>query len=152
MGPSARLVVFELDENRYALALDAVERVVRIVEITPLPKAPDIVLGVVSVHGRIVPVINLRRRFRLPQREIELTDQMVIARTSRRLVALVADAVHGVVECPERDVVGMQHSVPGVEYVEGIAKTPEGLVLIHDLEKFLSLDEEAALQEAMSNA
>jgi purine-binding chemotaxis protein CheW len=96
--------------------------------------------------------MNLRRRFRLPEREIELTDQMVIARTSKRLLALVADAVHGVIECAEGDVVGMQHSVPGVEYVEGIAKTQDGLVLIHDLEKFLALEEETALQEAMNNA
>lgn len=152
-GPKAlRLVVFSLDDCRYALPLEAVERVVRSVEIAPLPKAPDIVLGIINVQGVIVPVVNVRRRFRLAEREIELTDHILIARTSRRLIALLADAVHGVVECSEREVADAQRTVPGVQYVEGVAKTREGLVLIHDLEKFLALEEEAALQEAMAHA
>ena len=67
-NPSNHIVVFTLDEQRYALHLLAVERVVRAVEVTALPEAPEIVLGVVNVKGRIVPVINVRRRFRLPER------------------------------------------------------------------------------------
>lgn len=58
-----QLVVFAFDEQRYALHLSAVERIVRMVEITPLPKAPEIVLGVVNVQGRIVPIVNIRKRF-----------------------------------------------------------------------------------------
>jgi purine-binding chemotaxis protein CheW len=58
-----QLVVLTLDEQRYALHLSAVERIVRMVEITPLPKAPQIVLGVVNVQGRIVPIVNIRKRF-----------------------------------------------------------------------------------------
>ena len=77
-----RLVVFTLDDQRYGLPLSAVERVVPMVDITPLPKAPDIVLGVVDVQGRVIPVVNLRRRLRLPERDIALTDQLVIARTA----------------------------------------------------------------------
>ena len=67
-NPANHIVVFALDEQRYALHLLAVERVVRAVEVTALPEAPEIVLGVVNVKGRIVPVINVRRRFRLPER------------------------------------------------------------------------------------
>ncbi|MBF8302857.1 MAG: cheW40H-4 [Candidatus Dadabacteria bacterium] len=58
-----QLVVLTLDEQRYALHLSAVERIVRVVEVTPLPKAPEIVLGVVNVQGQIIPVINIRKRF-----------------------------------------------------------------------------------------
>ena len=149
MLSDARLVVFSLDGQRYALALAAVERVVRAIEITPLPKAPDIVLGIVNVQGRVVPLINVRRRFRLPEREMALTDQIVIAHTARRPVALVVDAVAGVLDYPEREAVAAQDILPGAGYVEGVVKLKDGLILIHNLDRFLSLDEEASLDRAL---
>src|SRR3712207_6774571 len=98
MNNSRRYVVFTLDEHGYALPLSFVERIVRAVEVTPLPKAPEIVLGVINVQGRVIPVVNIRKRFRLPEREIELSDQFIIARTAKRTIALVVDAVGGVAE------------------------------------------------------
>ena len=142
-------VVFTLDEQRYALHLPAVERIVRVVEVTPLPKAPEIVLGVVNVQGQITPVINIRKRFRLPEREMNLSDQLIIAHTSRRTVALVADAVSGVIERSEQEVIAAEKVLPGIEYVEGVVKLEDGMILIHDLNKFLSLEEEQALDNAM---
>jgi len=147
-----RIVVFTLGDRRYGLPLSAVDRIVRMVEVTSLPKGPDIVLGVVNVQGRVIPVINLRRRFRLPERDIVLADQLIVARTARRPVALVVDAVTGVLEYSEQQVVGAQDLLPGLEYVEGVVKLDDGLVLIHDLDQFLSLEEEAALDRAMESA
>lgn len=143
--------MFRIEDGRYALALDAVERVVRMVEITAMPKAPEIVLGVVNFQGRVVPVVNLRARFRLPDRPASLTDQLVIAHTPSRPVALVADSVEGVVECPDHQILGVQAIVPGAEYVAGVMKLSDGLVLIHDLARCLSLDEERQLDEAISD-
>lgn len=146
-----QLVVFTLDDQRYGVALSAVERVTRIVDITPMPKAPDIVLGVVNVQGRVIPVINLRRRFRLPERGIALTDQLIVARTARRPVALVADAVAGVFEYSEQESVGAKDVLPELEHVEGLVKLDDGLILIHDLDKFLSLEEETVLDRALES-
>ena len=147
-----QLVVFTLDDRRYGLPLPAVERVLRMVDVTPLPKAPQIVLGVVNVQGRVIPVVDMRRRFRLPARDFALTDQLVIARTARRPVALAADAVTGVLENSAQEAAGAPDIVPGIEYVEGVVKLPDGLVLIHDLDRFLSLEEEAALGRAIEDA
>ncbi len=147
-----QLVLFTLDDRRYGLPLSAVERVVRMVDVTLLPKAPQIVLGVVNVQGRVIPVVDLRRRFGLPERNFALTDQLVIARTVRRPVALVADAVSGVLEYSGREASGAQDIVPGIEYVESVVKLPDGLALIHDLDRFLSLEEEAALGRAIEDA
>jgi purine-binding chemotaxis protein CheW len=146
---SDKLVVFVLDEQLYALRLAAVERVVRAVEVMPLPKAPEIVLGVINAQGRIVPVVNVRKRFQLPEREVELSDQFIIARTSRRTVALVVDAVNDVVPCPEAQVVAAEKILPGLEHVSGVLKLSDGMIFVHDLDRFLSLDEEQALGEAM---
>jgi len=147
-----RIVVFALDEPRYALLLSAVERVVRAVEITPLPKAPEIVLGIINVQGRIIPVIDVRQRFRLPTREMKLDDRFIIARTSRRQVALVVDSVTGFRELTEREIVNTEQALPFADYVKGVAKLEDNLVLIHDLDQFLSLDEEKAIDAALSGS
>src|SRR5471030_2507651 len=147
MNSSPQLVVFTLDEQRYALRLAVVERVVRAVAVTPLPKAPEIVLGMINVQGRIVPVVNARKRFRRPEREAEVSDQFIIARTARRTVALVVDAVSAVVPCPEAQIVAAEKILPGLEHVKGVLKIPDGMIFVHDLDRFLSLDEEHALTE-----
>jgi purine-binding chemotaxis protein CheW len=146
-----RLVSFNLDDQKYALFLSAVIRIIRVVEITSLPKAPDIVLGVINMHGQIVPVLDIRKRFRLPQREIQLDNQLIIAQTSKRTVALLVDFVSDVVEISEEKIIAGEHILPGMEYVEGVVKTEDGMILIHDLEQFLSLQEEKALHEAMED-
>ncbi len=148
-APEDRLVVFSLDGQRYALALAAVEKVIRAVEVTRLPAAPDIVLGIINMQGRIIPLINVRRRFRLPEKEMMLADQIVIAHTARRPVALAVDAVTGVLEYPEREAVAARDILPDAEYVEGVVKLEDGLILIHNLDRFLSLEEETFLDRAL---
>ena len=145
----AKYAVLCLDDMRVALPLSFVERVVRAVYLTPLPDAPGIVLGVVNVEGCIVPVVNIRRRFRLPDREISLTDQYVIAHSRQRKVALVADAVSGIFEYAALDIAGADTILPGLEYIDGIVKLSDGLILVHDLDRFLSLEEAQSLDHAM---
>ncbi len=152
MKTSGFMLGLTLNEQRYALRLAQVERVIRAVEIIPLPKAPEIVAGVINVQGQVIPVINIRKRFRLPERETILSDQFVIARTSRRPVALIVDGADGVVEFPEHWVVHAEKILPGMEHVEGVAKLEDGMLLIHDLDKFLSLGEEKTLDRALSGA
>ena len=143
------LVVFKLDEQRYALPLAAVDRIVRAVEVTPLPDAPRIVLGMIEVEDRILPVLNVRRRFGLAEREVGLDDQFLIARTTQRGVALVVDEALGVIKHSQASVITPAQIVPGVESLQGVVKLDDGLVLIHDLEKFLSLEEARALDKTM---
>lgn len=145
-----QLVVFNLADQRYALHLSAVERVVLIAELTALPKAPEIVLGIINVRGRIVPVVDTRRRFGLPAREFNLSDHLIIARTSRRVVALLADVVAGVIQHSQAAITATEQILRNLEYVEGVVKLDDGLVLIHDLDTFLSAVEERTLEQAMS--
>jgi purine-binding chemotaxis protein CheW len=143
------LLVFTLDEPRYALPLAAVERIVRASEITPLPKAPEIVLGVINAQGRVIPVVDMRRRFGLPTREMRLEDRFIVARTARRLVALVADEVAGVRALGPLQLVNTAAALPFAGYLQGVAKLEDGLVLISDLDAFLSLDEDRLLAAAL---
>lgn len=145
-----QLVVFSLDAQRYALPLASVQRIVRAVETTPLPDAPTIVFGVISVAGRIIPVLNLRRRFGLPERAISPVDQFLIANTTRRTVVLVVDEAQGMIEYPATEIIRPAQIVPGLEQLQGVVRLDDGLVLIQNLEACLSLDEASALDEAMN--
>lgn len=146
-----QLLVWILDQQRYGLPLGAVERVVRAVAATPLPGAPDIVNGLINVHGRVTPVVDMRRRLNLPRRETQSIDALILAHTSHRPVAFFVDRVSHVADYPEESLVAAHQVVPASDYISGIVKTAEGMLLIHDLDRFLSLDEEAALEQALQH-
>ena len=74
---------------------------------------------------------------------------MIVAYTSKRTIALLVDSVSDVIEIPEEKIIASESILPELEYVEGVVKTEDGMILIHDLEQFLSLHEEKALNEAM---
>lgn len=150
MRLSSQYLVFTLDDQRYTLPLASVERVFPAAYITPLPQAPAIIMGVINVQGHVIPVINLRKRFRLAERELELSDQFIVGTTPRRTVALVVDTVLGVADFPTHDITPSTHIVPGLSPIAGVIKTIEDVLLIHDLDACLSLDEEQALDGALS--
>jgi purine-binding chemotaxis protein CheW len=150
LNETAQWVVFYLDTERYALPLAAVDRIVRAARVTPLPSAPGIVLGAIDVEGRVLPVFNIRRRFGLPERTIDPADHFLIARTARRTVVLVIDAPQGVLERPATGMIDAADIAPNIEHIQGVLRLDDGLVLIHDLEHFLSPDEARALDEALN--
>jgi purine-binding chemotaxis protein CheW len=149
-GGGTSVLEFSLDNLRYALPLSAVERVVRAVWTTPLPKAPEIVLGVISVKGSIIPVVDLRSRFRLPERETSCDDRFILTRTPRRTLALAADGVSGVRVISGEAIAEAEAALPFAEYLHGVASLDDGIVMIGDLDRFLSLDEEEKLDAALS--
>jgi purine-binding chemotaxis protein CheW len=146
-----RLVVVALDGRAFALPLAAVERVVRMVDVTPLPGAPEVVEGVIDVAGDVVAAVSIRRRLGLARGAARTADSLVLARTPRRRLAVIVDSVTGVAECPQADMVSATAIAPGARHIEGILKSGEGLILIHDLEKFLSPEEEHSLERAMGS-
>jgi len=136
-----QLVAFILGEQQYALPLTTVQRVVRMVEVTPLPEAPEVVLGVIDFHGNIIPVMSMRKRFGFPEFETSLSDQLIVADTAIRRVALVVNSVTGVLERTTEEVTEAEKIVPGGQYVEGITRLGDGILFIHNLEHFLSKKE-----------
>ena len=152
MAELERAVVFRVDGQRYALPLSSVELVIRAVEVTPLPGAPHPVRGIIDVRGMVVPVLDMRRQLGLPEREIDPADQFVIARTARRTVALVMDEAEGVREWDRAAVTTFDDVNPGIRRFQGVLTLDDGLVLIHDVERFLSADEARALDAAMEQA
>jgi purine-binding chemotaxis protein CheW len=143
------LVVFSLDDQRYAVALDSVRRSIRAVAITPLPEAPAIVVGIIDLGGAVLPVVNIRERFKHPSRDVRLSDQLIIAETDKRRVALLVDSTMGVIEIEPESYSPAKEIVPGLGCVDGAIKLEDGLILIHDLDRLLSLEEDTAIDLAM---
>lgn len=148
-GAPVRLLVFTLDRQRYALELEAAERVLPMVAVSPLPGCPDLVLGAINMHGDVVPVLDLRRRLGLAAGDYGPTARLLVAHTANRVVAVPVDDVTGVAEIPVATVVAPETVLPDIADVSGIGALPDGLLLIQDLDTFLALDEERQLDEAL---
>jgi len=146
------ILLFTLDGHRYGLSTIDVQEVVRAVAIAPLPKAPPIVEGVIDARGRLVPVLDIRSRFRLLSKALSPSDFFVLARRGDRLVALRVEPGLALAQIAEIDTDSLEPIVSGTDYVAGVARHPDGLVLIHDLQTFLDAAEAAQLAEALEEA
>ncbi|MEO8351792.1 MAG: chemotaxis protein CheW [Chthoniobacteraceae bacterium] len=143
------LVVFALGEQKFAVSISMVERVVRAVEITPLPDAPANVRGVINFQGRIVPVFDLWRRCGLPPRALHASDYFIIAQTRSRLVVLWVDSVDGVESVDGSAFIPAADFAPELDLTRGVMELPTGLVLVQDLDRFLSAAEDETLRAAL---
>lgn len=144
-----QIIIFTLDEQRYGIPLDLVERVVRMVEITQLPTSPGFIHGVINVQGEILPVLDLRQRLGLPQRQVELSDQLIIIRSATRSFALMTDTACQVRECTQRMLARTAEILPDLPFLSGVVKFPDGLILLQDPEVLFSPCETKAFDELM---
>jgi purine-binding chemotaxis protein CheW len=147
-----QVLVFEVGGHRYGLPAADVQELLRAVSIVPLPRAPAIIEGIINLRGRLVPVLDVRRRFRLLARPLHPSDHFIVARAGERVVALRVDRAVDLVRLEAEDIEEAGAVVPGAEYVAWVARSPHDLVLIHDLRTFLSREESAALDEAAAPA
>jgi len=145
-----QLLVFELGGGRYALDLSAVREVVRAVLISPLPDAPAVIEGVISVRGQLAAVYDLRARFGLPSAALSPEERMVIAWTGSRLVAFRCDRADRVEEVPQSRLAEASRVEGASRHVAGVARLEDGLVVIQDLTAFLDDDEVARLDSALA--
>jgi purine-binding chemotaxis protein CheW len=147
---AADLLVFELDDARYALHLECVREVVRAVLITPLPGSPAVVEGVIDVRGATVPVYDLRTRFGLPPRPLHPDERLVIAWTGERLVAIRCDRTDWIAHAVPQRLDPDLRLLADDSAIAGTARLPDGIVLIHDLATFLDDAARVTLEEALS--
>jgi purine-binding chemotaxis protein CheW len=150
MGALIQLLAFELSARRLALPVELVETIVWAVRITPLPHAPPFVEGLINLRGRVVPVVDLRRRFGLATVPLALEQRFVVVRNGHRTLALRVDRVDAVVTVEPEAVERAERVVPGARHAAALVRLPDGVLVIQDLEALLSSEDGAQLDEAIA--
>lgn len=153
-------LTFLLNGKRFAIALNAVESVVRSVAVTSIPGANEMFFGIFDYHGIVVPAINLRYRFGFPSKEISLSDRFIIINTTKRKLALVVDELEDVQRNVENDLgeidINMTANQSPKSFSSGIEmihfmRDEEGIILIYDVEKLLDCETEIHLAALLEN-
>ncbi|MCS7172070.1 MAG: chemotaxis protein CheW [Armatimonadetes bacterium] len=143
------LVVVRLDRERYGFAIEHVHEIIRMQEVTRIPRAPEFVEGVINLRGQVIPVLDLRRRFGLPAGERDGATRIVVVEMNGSRVGVVVDAVLEVLRIPARSVVPPEEllATGQVAFLRGVAKHGEGLILLLDLHRVLEIAEQQALRD-----
>ncbi len=144
------VLLFTLEGQRYALPLEDVHELVRAVRLTPLPQAPPLIEGLVNVRGTLLPVVDLRHRFRLPARPLSSSHHLIVVRAGPRMLALRVDQAESLLALEPGLLDEAPAELPGVGAVAGALKLPDGLVLLYDVRTFLSEAEALALDGALT--
>ena len=144
-----QVLTFSISALRVGIAIDDVVEVVRAVEITPLPGAPDVVEGLIDFRGTIAPVFDMRLRLLGTHADITPDHRLIAARSAGRLVALHVEVVDGLVDLDADAITPASTQAAAMPHVTGIASLPDGLLLIHDLAEFLSSAERDTLSVAL---
>jgi purine-binding chemotaxis protein CheW len=145
-----QVVTFRLGDDRFAVDIHAVERVLRYQPPTPVPKLPEWVEGVLSYQGRVIPVLDLRRRFSLEPAPRRAETRVIVLATGGDWLGVIVDAVLGV-----EPVSGDQLQPPPplfrgltAEYLRGIARHGDQLLIVLDTDRLLTSTEQLVLQQA----
>ena len=149
-----KLVTFRLGDDQFAADIHAVERVLRYVAPTPVPDMPAYIEGVMDYQGQVVPIVNLRRRFELPAAEVRTETRILVLNVSGEWIGVVVDAVSEVASFDRAAVAPPPKLFRGLagEYLKGIIRRGDKLVIFLDVEKLLSSTERIALQSAVAEA
>jgi len=143
-----QLVIFQLAEEHYGVGIAAVDSIIKLQPITAVPRAPDFVEGVTNLRGKVLPVIDLRKRFELPMADATRETRIVVTDLDHSAVGMLVDAVSEVLHVSEDAIEPPSPIMTTVDssFITGIAKVDERLIILLDLEQVLSPKEKAELQ------
>ena len=135
-----QLVVFDLAQEAYGVDIGTVREIIRMQDVTSVPHRPDYVSGVINLRGRITPVVDLRKRFDLAEQEITRDSRIVVVDIDGDDIGMIVDAVTEVLRISTTQIEPPSTMIAagGSDYIVGIAKLEERLVLLLDLERVLT--------------
>jgi purine-binding chemotaxis protein CheW len=144
-----QLVSFNIGDEEFGVDILRVREINRMVDITRIPNAPDFVDGVINLRGKVIPIIDLRTRLGMERKPYDKSTRIVIVELQGRIVGFVVDAVSEVLRIP-RSVTEAPPQVGGIkaEYITAVGKLEDRLIILLDLEKVLSTEEQSELAVA----
>jgi purine-binding chemotaxis protein CheW len=153
-GADIQLVVFDLADEVYGVDIARVDEVIRMPAITRIPRAPEFVEGVTNLRGKVIPVVDLRRRFGLAMADIQASSRIVVVYIGSHTIGLIVDGVSEVIRVASSAIEPPSTVVTSVDsaYLRGIAKVDDRLVILLDLDYVLGSAEKDRLVDAVSQA
>jgi|CXWL01.1.fsa_nt_gi purine-binding chemotaxis protein CheW len=142
----SQLVSCKVDREEFAIDILSVQEINRMVDITRVPKAPQFVEGVINLRGRIVPVLDLRRRFGLPPAPLTAQTRIVVVTVRSRVVGLIVDSVSEVLRI-SRSSIGPAPTLGtsiGAEFIQAVGRLHHRLLNLLDLNRLLTASEQSA--------
>ena len=149
-GELLQLVSFEVGDEEFAVSILSVQEINRIMQITRVPQSPPFVEGVINLRGKIIPVINLRKRFGLPALENSDDVRIIVVEVANRVLGFTVDRVNEVLRISSDIVEPAPSMVSGhnTDYVQGVGKLDDRLLILLNLEKLFTADEIAEIDQA----
>lgn len=134
------LATFFLSSEEYGLPVRLVQEIIRVTEITQVPRAPDFIKGVINLRGRIIPVVDLRRKLKLGEVEIGRQSRIVVVKVDDRLIGLLVDGASQVLRVPVSSIEAAPEEVIEIEeqFIRGVAKLEKRLIILIDLSQVLA--------------
>lgn len=145
-----QLVIFRLGEGSYGLDIQSVREINRLIDITPIPLAPEFVDGIINLRGSIIPVVNLGQRFNLDRAGQSKDARIVVVESDANTVGLVVDEVSEVLRLPATEIdpaSNLSSNGIDLDFVQGVGKIDGKMILILSMGKLLSTEEEAQLTQ-----
>lgn len=145
---------FRLAGEMYALDIRRIKEVIRPQKVTPVPKSPPFIEGVINLRGMVIPVIDLRRRFNLPRPSDDRRARIIICVVERKTIGLLVDEATEVCSFSRQDVRPASPFLGGAEaeFILGVCRQGENLIMLLDLDGLLSAGETSALAAVHSGA
>lgn len=148
-----QLVSFNIGEEEFGLGIQSIQEINRMVEITRVPNSPEFVTGVINLRGKVIPIVDLRKRFGFPPKESDRNTRIIVVELGDMVVGFTVDAVSEVLRIPKSITEPPPPIVAGIgsEYITAVAKLENRLLILLDLERIL-LDKEKQQLEASNGA
>lgn len=145
-----QFVTFRIDGRRYAADILKVQEINNIKEITPVPNAPDYVEGAVNLRGKVIPVLNLRKKFHFEPLPLNEQTKIIVISIKGVTMGLIVDAVSDVLRVPADVVEPPPPVATGAksDFIRGIAKLADGLVIVLDVDRLLDDGEAVSVSRA----
>ncbi|MFZ5981397.1 MAG: chemotaxis protein CheW [Candidatus Zixiibacteriota bacterium] len=153
LGDLIQLVSFYLGAEEYGIDILRVQEINRMVEITLLPQAPDYCEGVINLRGRVIPIIDLRRKFGMAAADRDKNTRIIVCDIHAHVIGMIVDAVSEVRRIPASTVEKPPEIVlnGSSKYIRGVAKLEKSLLMFLDIEKLaVELNDEVSLLEEAS--
>ncbi|GAB4272543.1 MAG: chemotaxis protein CheW [Candidatus Rifleibacteriota bacterium] len=144
-----QVVGFYIGDDEYAVNINKVREISAMIDIRKVPKSPPFVEGVINLRGGIVPIIDLRKRFDLPVNENRSNAKILIVELNRNQVGMIVDNVSEVMRFYQDEIEKtppMFSSSIDSQYIQGVAKLNDKLIILLDVEKLLSFEEQNVLK------